>query len=77
MTTFLSDFISAYRKGHSTNHILLRLVENWKAALNSNLFTGAVLIDLSKAFDCIPHDLLIAKLLAYGFSFKTLTFPDS
>ena len=77
VTTFLSDFISAYRKGHSTNHILLRLVENWKAALNCNLFTGAVLMDLSKAFDCIPHDLLIAKLLAYGFSFKTLTFPDS
>ena len=55
----LSDFISAYRKGYSTNHVLIRLIENWKTMLDKNLFTGAVLMDLSKAFDCIPHDLLI------------------
>ena len=56
--------ISAYRKGYRTNQVLLRLTENWKAALDSNLFRGAVLMDLCKAFDCIPHDLLIAKLHA-------------
>ena len=77
VTNFLSDFISAYRKGYSTNHVLLRLIENWKAVLDSNLFTGAVLMDLSKTFDCIPHDLPIAKLHAYGFSFETLTFLNS
>ena len=74
VATFL---ISAQRKGYSTNQVLLRLTENWKAALDSNLFTGAVLMDLSKAFDCIPHDLLIAKLRAYGFSFETLIFLNS
>ena len=61
ITKFLSDIISAYRRGHSTNHALLRLIEHWKAALDSNLFTGAVLMDLSKAFHCIAQDLLIAN----------------
>ena len=46
------------------------LTENWKKALDEKFFVGAVLMDLSKAFDCIPHDLLIAKLHAYGFSEK-------
>ena len=35
VATFLSDFISAYRKGYSTNQVLLRLTENWKAALDT------------------------------------------
>ena len=70
VTNFLSDFISAYRKGYSTNHVLLRLIENWKAALDTNLFTGAVLMDLSKAFDCTPYDLLMAKLYTYGLVLK-------
>ena len=61
VTNFLSDFISAYRKKYSTNHVLLILIENWKGALDSNLFTGAVFMCLSKAFGCIPHDLLIAN----------------
>ena len=56
-TKFLSDFISAYRKGYSTNHVHLRPIENWKVALDINLFPGAVLVDLSKAFDCFPYDL--------------------
>ena len=77
VTNFLSDFISAYRKGYSTNHVLLRLIENWKAALDSNLFTGAAFMDFSKTFDCMSHDLLIAKLHTYGFSFETLTFLNS
>ena len=71
---FLSDFISAYRKEYSTNHVLIRLIENWKTTQDKNLFTGTVLMDLSKAFDCILHDLLIAKLHAYGLSFDAVTF---
>ena len=74
---FLSDFFSAYRKGYSTNHILIRLIENWKTTLGKNLFTGTVLTDLSKVFDCIPHDLLIAKLHADGLGFDTVAFLNS
>ena len=54
--------MSAYRKGYSPSHVLIRLIQNWRKALDSNLFTGAVLMHLSKAFDCIPHNLPIAKL---------------
>ena len=70
----LSKFISAYRKKYSSNHVLLRLLEEWKKHLDDKMFVGAVLMDLSKAFDCIPHDLLIAKMEAYGFEFDTLVF---
>ena len=75
--SFLSDFISAYRKGLSRNHVLIRLIENWKTALDKNLFTEAVLIDLYKAFDCIPYDFLITKLHAYRLSFDTVAFLNS
>ena len=57
--------MSAYRSGYSTNHVLIRLNKNWRHALDNNLFTGAVLMDLSNAFDCIPHNLLIVKLLVH------------
>ena len=54
--------------------VLIRLIENWKQALDENFVVGNVLMDLSKAFDCILHDLLIAKLYAYGFSEKSGVF---
>ena len=56
------------------NHVLMRLTENWRTALDKNIFTGTVLTDLSKAFEYIPHNLLIAKLHACGMSFDTITF---
>ena len=74
VNTSLSEFISAYRKTYSTNHVLMRLIENWRKSLDQNRFVGEVLVDFSKAFDCIPHDLLIAKMHAYGFSSQRLTF---
>ena len=66
LENIFSPFLSAYRKNYSTQHVLIRLVEEWKKHLDNNEVVGGVLMDLSKAFDCIPHDLLIAKLSAYG-----------
>ena len=74
MNSFLSEFISAHRKTYSTNHVLIRLIENWKKSLDQNKSVGAVLMNLSKAVNCIPHDLLIAKMDAYGFSSESVTF---
>ena len=66
--------MAAYRENYSTNHVIIRLIENWKKPLDEKFLVGAVLTDLSKACDCNPHDLLTAKLHAYGFSRKTVTF---
>ena len=68
----LSTFLSVYRKSYSTQHVLIRLIEEWKQKLDRNYVVGAILMDLSKAFDYIPHDLIIAKLYAYGFEFEAL-----
>ena len=70
--TFLSGFVAAFRERYSCNHVLMRLIENWKRAIDENFPIGTVLMDLSKAFNCIPHDLLIAKLYAYGLSDELL-----
>ena len=44
------------------------MVDEWKTALDNRYITGAVFMDLSKAFDCLPHGLLIAKCHAYGLT---------
>ena len=77
MNTFLLKFTSAYRKSYSTNHVLIHLIENWKKSLDEEKLVGAVLMDLSKAFDSIPHDLFIAKMYVYGFSINAVTFVYS
>ncbi len=53
---------------HSCQNVLLRLVENCKKALDYKKVCGMLLTDLPKAFDCLPYQLLICKLNAYGLS---------
>ena len=48
------------------------MLEKWKSVVDNKKVFGAVLTDLSKAFDCLSHDLLVAKLDAYGFSTAAL-----
>ena len=60
-------FVAAYREIYNTQHVLIRPLEEWRLYLDNNYFVGAVMTNLSKAFDCISHNLLIAKLEAYSF----------
>ena len=62
----MSQLLSAYRKNFSCQNVFLRLIEQWRQHLDSNKIFGQVLMDLSKAFDCLPNDLLFAKLEVYG-----------
>ena len=76
MSRFFDDIFSRYqysfRKGFSTQQCLLALLEKWKRSIDRGKVFGTLLTDLSKAFDRLNHDLLIAKLNAHGFSLPAL-----
>ena len=69
---FLTPYLCCYRKRFSTLQVLILMLEKWKAILDKKGYASAILMDLSKAFDTLNHDLLIAKLHAYGFSEESL-----
>ena len=56
----------------SAQNCLLVMLEKWRACLDNKGSCGVLLTDLRKAFDCLIHDLLIAKLSAYGFDYNSL-----
>ena len=62
----ISHYLCGFRKGYNTQHALLRLIDQINKSLDRKEKVGILMMDLSNAFDCISHDLLIAKLSAYG-----------
>ena len=70
-------FLSAYRKGYSCQSPLLALTEDWRQSLDGGHIVGAILMDLSKAFDCLPHSLLNEKLRAYNLAESAVSLLGS
>ena len=68
MENIFSPHLSGFRKHHSSQSVIVNLIENCKYALDNNNMYGAVLTDLSKTSDCLPYQLVINKLYAYGFN---------
>ena len=63
-----SKFQFGFRQGISAQHCFLTMIEKWKKCVDKGKTFGALLTGLSKVSDCPPHDLITAKLNAYGFS---------
>ena len=72
MSHKLAHSITAFRKSHGAQISLAVLLEKWKRALDKGEYVSTLFMDLSKAFDTINHDPLLAKLKAYGFSKEAL-----
>ena len=68
----LSPYLCGYRKVYNTQQALLALIEKWRNNLDDKGDGAAVWMDLCKAFDTLNHDLVIAKLSAYGFEHDAL-----
>ena len=58
----LSKFQCGFRKDYGARDCLLAMLEHWKSAVDKGNVFGALLTDLWKAFDCLSHELIIAKL---------------
>jgi hypothetical protein len=72
MDDILSPNLCGFRKGYSPQYALTQMLEKWRKCLDNKGVIGAILMDLSKAYDCLPTELLIAKLEAYNFDKSAL-----
>ena len=73
----ISDDQYGFRSSHSTNHAIANIQETITSNLDKNRHTVSIFLDLSKAFDCVNHKILIEKLYYYGIRGPPLDFLKS
>ena len=71
---FLNELLCGFPKAHSAQHVLFRLLQKWQKELDSSGIVGTILMDLSKAYDCLVRDLVIVKLEVYGLDMSKISF---
>ena len=69
----LSKSQCGFRKGYDAQYCRLAMLENRKNEVDKGKVLGALLTDLSKAFDCLSHEFIVSKLNVYGFSLPAYT----
>ena len=74
---FSSNLLTGFRKNHNTQHSLLKMLESFKEPLDKSNSVSAIFMEVTKAFDTLNHDLLFARLEAYGFSVNSLSYIHS
>ena len=62
----LPSLLCGFPKAHSSQHALFKLLQAWQEELDKSGFVATILMDLSKAYDSLPHDLVVAQFEAYG-----------
>ena len=73
----LTKCLTGFRKSEDTQHSLLTILEKWKRGIDNGAHVSVLFMDLSKAFDTINHELMLAKLKTYGFSTNALSLMHS
>ena len=78
MQNKFSSYLAGFRKNHNTQNSLLRMIESCKVRLNNGSKVGEIIImDLSKAFNNLNHELLLTKFKGYGLDIKSMIFKKS
>ena len=63
---YLNSSLHGFQKPHSSQHALFKLLQAKQEEPDISGFVGTILMELSEAYDCLPHHILVAKSETYG-----------